>query len=208
MSQERPWKGGFVVFEGIDGSGTTTQCRMLAERVETTGRETWTTSEPTRGPVGRLLRDILAGRTAAAPETIAYLFAADRSDHLHGSNGIIDRLERGELVVCDRYKYSSLAYQSVENDCGLVSDLNRRFADPDIVFFVDLPASVAEQRIADRPLREIYERTEFQEQVRSRYLEVLTNVGRNVRVEILDGTEPQAAIAEKIWLLLGETSIL
>ncbi len=207
MSLKRGREGRFVVFEGIDGSGTTTQCRMLSQRLRNAGRAFWTTSEPTGGPIGRVLRDILSGRLAAAPETVAYLFAADRSDHLLGAGGVIERLEAGELVVCDRYKHSSLAYQSVENDPLLVADLNRRFVDPDIVFFIDLPASVGDQRISGRPSREIYEKIAFQEQVRTRYLELLRDEAR-IHVEILDGTTPQAAIAEKVWLALHEASIL
>ncbi len=207
MSPKHPQKGRFVVFEGIDGSGTTTQCRMLSQRLRNAGRTVWTTSEPTGGPIGRVLRDILSGRLSAAPETVAYLFAADRSDHLLGTRGIIERLDAGELVVCDRYKHSSLAYQSVENDPRLVADLNRRFVDPDILFFVDVPASVGEQRISSRARREIYERIAFQEQVRSRYLELLADESR-FRVEILDGSGTQAAIAEKIWLVLHEASII
>ncbi len=208
MKRRHPHRERFIVFEGIDGAGTTTQCRRLVERLRATGRSVWHTSEPTTRPIGGIIRRVLAGEIVVSPETIAHLFAADRSDHLTSPGGIIDHLERREYVVCDRYKYSSFAYQSVDADAALIEELNRRFDDPGIVFFVDLPVSVGEARIASRANREIYERIEFQVQVRSRYLEVLERAGAAVRVVVLDGTGTEEAIAEKVWATLEEASIL
>ena len=199
---------GFIVFEGIDGAGTTTQSRLLHERLLSAGCASVLTSEPTTRAVGLVIRRVLAGEIPAAPETVAYLFAADRSDHLSAPDGMLAHLAAGELVVCDRYKYSSLAYQTVEADPDLVADLNSRFPDPRIVFFLDLATDAAEARLSGRPSREIYERLEFQEQVRSRYLSVFEQVPAEVGVVRLDASLPQDVIAEKVWESLVSTSIV
>jgi dTMP kinase len=208
VKQQKPRLGRFLVFEGIDGAGTTTQCLRLAARLRAAGRSVWHTSEPTTGPIGRIIRSVLGGEIVVSAETIAHLFAADRSDHLSSPGGIIDHLDHGEYVICDRYKYSSLAYQGVDTDIELVEELNRRFVDPEVVFFIDLPVAVGDARVASRGSREIYERAEFQEQVRSRYLDVLRSAGEAVRIVIIDGTGTEEMIGEKIWETLEETSIL
>jgi len=198
----------FIVFEGIDGAGTTTQARALARRLQAAGPAVWSTSEPTERPVGRLVRRVLAGEISVSPETVAHLFAADRSDHLSSQRGICARLEAGEIVVCDRYKYSSLAYQGIDVDPGLVGLLNARFPDPGLVFFLDLPADVGDRRLAHRARREIYENVAFQEKVRERYRTVLAEAGGSSRVVTLDGSLPPSAIAEKIWETIVDSSIL
>ncbi|MFW5688860.1 MAG: dTMP kinase [Spirochaetota bacterium] len=208
MNGQKMVRRGFVVFEGIDGSGTTTQSRLLHERLLAAGRSAWLTSEPTTRPLGLVARDVLAGRLEVSAETVAHIFAADRSDHLSSPEGIVERLERGELVVCDRYAYSSLAYQTIDADPELVAELNARFDDPEIVFFLDLPPEAMESRLAGRPTRDIYEKLEFQELVRTRYLRVLEAIEPPVRVQIIDASLPQTEIAEKIWESLAKTSIL
>ena len=208
MNGQRAPQGYFVVFEGIDGSGTTTQSRLIESRLRSEGHRAWLTSEPTSSPIGLLIREVLSGRMSVSPETVAHLFAADRCDHLSADDGIRAHLSRGEIVVCDRYKYSSLAYQSIEANPIRVSQLNAAFDDPQIVFFLDLPVSAMEERLARRDVREIYERLEFQEKVRDRYLSVLQEATVTTRVEIIDATQPQTEIAEKIWETLTDASIL
>ncbi|MFW5813966.1 MAG: dTMP kinase [Spirochaetota bacterium] len=199
---------GFVVIEGIDGSGTTTQMRLLSERLRATGRSAWLTSEPTERPMGLVARRILSGELEVSPETVAHVFAADRCDHLTSPGGIREHLERGELVVCDRYKYSSLAYQGIDADETLVARLNDAFDDPELVLFLDVPVDVGEQRLASRPSREIYERLEYQERVRARYLRILGRAREATTVEVIDATAGEAEIAGKIWRALEEASIL
>ena len=208
MSHAGQKRDRFIVFEGIDGAGTTTQTRRLTERLRAHAYDVWQTSEPTSRPIGRLIRDVLSGSVVVSPDTIAHLFAADRSDHLYSPGGIVERLAGGQIVVCDRYKYSSLAYQALDTDAELVRSLNERFDDPGLLFYLDLPVSVSETRIAGRAHREIYERIEFQERVRTRYLEVLAAAAPSVRVYRLDGTQPEDLIAEKIWVAVMEASIL
>ncbi|MFW5738508.1 MAG: dTMP kinase, partial [Spirochaetota bacterium] len=103
---------------------------------------------------------------------------------------------------------SSRAYRGVEADPRLVHELNARFPEPAVVFFLDLPVSEVDARLAGRELREIYERTEFQARVRERYVEVLSAVPDTTRVVTLDATAPEDEIAEKIWETLEKASIL
>lgn len=199
---------GFVVFEGIDGSGTTTQMRLLAARLRAAGRPAWLTSEPTERPMGLVARRILSGELEVSPETVAHVFAADRCDHLSSPGGIRDHLERGEIVICDRYKYSSLAYQTIDADEALVAALNARFDDPQLVVFLDVPVDVGDRRLASRPAREIYERLEYQERVRARYFEILRRASETSAVAVIDATAPEEEIAGKIWRTLEGASIL
>ncbi|TFH05349.1 MAG: dTMP kinase [Spirochaetales bacterium] len=196
-----------IVLEGIDGAGTTTQARLLTQRLKQNSRTVWATSEPTGSPIGRLIREILRSDLEADPETIAHLFAADRSHHLRGSDGIIAHLSAGDIVVCDRYKYSSLAYQSVDMPMEVITALNARFPDPGLLFFVDLPVETGAQRLSRRSSLEIFEYDEFQHKVRSNYLRVLDKASTTTRLHVLDGTQTVEAIAEKIWNYVKDSSI-
>lgn len=147
----------FIVLEGIDGSGTTTQTERLAAHLRRRGRRALATREPSAGPVGLLLREILLGRHRApggAPfdgGAMALLFAADRRDHLHRE--IEPALAAGTDVVSDRYHLSSLAYQMEEAEQGWVATLARGIRAPDLTVLVDLPVEVAAERrrAAGRP---------------------------------------------------------
>ena len=127
----------FYVLEGLDGSGTTTQLEILDERLGALGVSHLCTSEPTDGEVGRLLRAALQGRIRLHPYTIAHLFAADRNEHLRASGvGILDRLKAGDLVISDRYLFSSLAYQGAQCGVDFVWSLNSRFPLPSAVIYL------------------------------------------------------------------------
>jgi dTMP kinase len=148
----------FVVLEGIDGAGTTTQTERLVGHLRRRGRPAAATREPSDGPVGRLLRQLLLGqhplpdgRPVSGP-TMALLFAADRQDHLQRE--IEPLLAAGSDVVSDRYLLSSLAYQAEEADRGWVATLARGVRRPDLTVLVDVPVEVAaaRRRQAGRPI--------------------------------------------------------
>lgn len=208
MTADGPHLERFVVLEGIDGSGTTTQMRLLSNRLAATGRRAWLTSEPTERPIGIVARRILSGEIETSPETVARVFAADRSDHLDAAGGIRDRLGRGEIVVCDRYKYSSLAYQGIVADEALVEILNEGFPEPELLIFLDIPVETGETRLASRARRDIYEKLEFQRAVRERYLRILERARSASRVVVVDASMPQGEISQKIWEALVDSSIL
>ena len=197
-----------IVFEGIDGAGTTTQARKLVERIRATGLTAWSTCEPTESPIGLLLRRVLAGDIEVTPETTAYLFASDRWEHVYGHGGIIDHHDAGDVVICDRYYYSSLVYQSIQGDGALVSALNHRFPDPGLVIFVDLATDLGEQRLAGRRHREIYEHREFQTQVRRNYLREMEIAREFTAVSSVSGSDPEAEVHRKIWEAVVSASIL
>src|SRR5215510_4380033 len=117
--------GRLIVLEGIDGAGTTTQAGKLVEALRREGRDAHLTREPSDGPIGRLLREILSGKHAPVDATtMALLFAADRADHLQRE--VEPALKRGAVVVSDRWYHSSLAYQGSEEDREWILTVNGR----------------------------------------------------------------------------------
>ena len=144
-------RGLLIALEGIDGSGTTTQLARVADRLTSRGRRVRTTREPSDGPVGRLLREILLGGhrgPGGAPVdglAMALLFAADRRDHLQRE--ILPALDAGTDVVTDRYLLSSLAYQAEEAAREWVEGLARDVPVPDLTVLLDVPVGVAAARL-------------------------------------------------------------
>lgn len=189
-----------MVLEGLDGAGTTTQMRLLCDRLAREGRAHAGTFEPTDGPVGKLIRSILARRVKVLPLTVAMLFAADRHQHLAGPDGIIERANRGELVVSDRYLFSSLAYQSLECGFERVLGLNDGFPLPELLVFLDTPVAVSQARIDRRTRRELYDGAGFQARVREGYLRAIEHFeASGMRVVVLDGDRQAEEIHEAIW---------
>jgi dTMP kinase len=204
----------FVVFEGGDGSGTSTQLAMLRRRFsgpapgESALPVLCATAEPTGGPVGALIREALGGKLTLQPETLARLFSADRQEHLFGPGGIVDRCGRGELVVCDRYVPSSLVYQGVTCGEDLPLLLNRDFPRPELLLYFDLDPDIAAKRRENRGRREIFEYRDFQVQVRRRYRELLPRYARtDIRSATIDASQDPQKVAEEVWSALREMPI-
>jgi dTMP kinase len=151
--------------------------------------------------VGRLIRTILARSTPARPHTVALLFSADRTEHLwEPGTGIVDRIGKGELVVCDRYLFSSLAYQSIECGFRRVLELNEDFPLPELLVFLDTPVAVSQARLDRRTHRELYDGAGFQARVREGYFQAFEHFGGSgMRVLVLDGDRPVEEIHEAIW---------
>jgi dTMP kinase len=165
--------GRFVVLEGIDGSGTTTQVARLAERLRAARVPVRATREPSDGPIGTLVRQVLTGRLVVpggrAPgwATMALLFAADRMDHVESE--IDPFVSDGGVVVSDRYDASSLAYQSVSSGADArvalewIRTLNRHVRRPDLTIVLDVLPDVAAERRAQRgEAAQLYEQSEVQ----------------------------------------------
>ena len=195
----------FVVLEGLDGAGTSTQLTLLSKRLKHAGKPHCATWEPTDGPVGKLLRAILAKEVKALPSTIAMLYAADRNEHVNAAEtGILARTSRGELVICDRYVFSSLAYQSI--DCGLdyVFGLNKDFPLPRCLIFIDTPVEVSQKRLSGRGRQELFDGQAFQARVRNNYLAAMERYqSSGMAISIVNGDRPQEAIHEEIWKILS-----
>jgi len=198
-------RGRFLVLEGLDGAGTTTQSRLLAERLRRDGRTVHLTAEPSGGPAGALIRQVLTRRIAGPagagfdPGALALLFAADRLDH-HAAE-IAPRLAEGQVVVSDRYTLSSLAYQSLTTgDPAWVEELNRKAPAPDLTLFLRVRPAVAwRRRFAESGSRELYEVPAFQRRVARSYQRGLALLRRRgQRLLVLDGELPVAEVAAAV----------
>ncbi len=192
----------FVVFEGIDGAGTSTQMRLLAER--DSGKKIAFTAEPTERPTGKFLRQILAGKEKVSAQTAAYLFAADRAEHLWGKGGIVDQTKNGLTVVSDRYLFSNLAYQGVTCGEDLPKTLNSPFPLPQLLFFFDISAQKSLERVEKRgEAKEIYENEKFLNDTASRYRAIIDQYKKlensGMRIVELDATLPKEKISDLIW---------
>ncbi len=191
----------FIVLEGIDGSGTTTQAKRLSVELERRGTPTIVTCEPTSGPIGRLIRQALRrelpSESGEAPRalswsTMALLFAADRLDHLDAV--VLPALSAGRTVVCDRYALSSLAYQSVTSPEGegavpWIRELNARTLRPDLTIVLDVSDQTAAARREKRGgPPEIFEVREIQRRLAEVYARAETLVPEERVVHVADGS--------------------
>jgi dTMP kinase len=191
----------FIVLEGLDGAGTTTQTQLLAEALRSQGRTVITTREPSDGPLGTLLRQALNGRlrlpdgSPVRPETIALWFATDRTDHL--ASTVEPAVAAGTIVISDRYVLSSIAYQSVECDAVWVNAINRMARPADLTIFVDVPVDECVRRISERGRpRDSFENHTFLEKVYAGYHAGLNLSDQNVRM--VDGFRPVDVVASDI----------
>ncbi|MBR1582530.1 MAG: dTMP kinase [Spirochaetales bacterium] len=181
---------GFWVLEGLDGAGTTTQLKNLEAYMQDKGLPVFRTAEPTIYETGRFIRRVLSGEIKVPQSTIAYLFAADRDNHINNPEyGIISHLQNGEIVISDRYFFSSFAYQSIGFDPDAVMMLNSRFPYPELVLYVDTPVEDCISRIDSRGSdKEIYEKQDYQTKVRENYEKFFSNLPEGCRLIRVDGT--------------------
>lgn len=198
----------FIVFEGLDGAGTTTQARNLARYYEFNSRAYFATAEPTSNPIGKLVREVLQKKVTTTPEALAYLYAADRSDHLYNPTyGIARILQEGRIVISDRYFYSSLAYQGVECDIDLVRTINA-FPHPEALIFIDTPVEDCLERIERRgEEKELFDRENFLRAVRNNYLEELKRLPDEVNVLVVDGRKSIEETESEIRRFLSSISL-
>ncbi|NLH90577.1 MAG: dTMP kinase [Treponema sp.] len=192
-------KNRFIVIEGIDGAGTTTQVRLLGETLIARGFSCMVTAEPTMNHIGQLIRTILSGEDMVVPTTVAHLFAADRNEHLYGKNGIMESLKSGSLVISDRYVLSSLAYQGTTCGHRLPWLLNSAFPAPGLTLLFEVDPEICIARIRSRLKKEIYETLEFQRRVQTMYERMayrLSNKGW--RIERIDGSKDIESVQRQI----------
>jgi dTMP kinase len=193
-----------VVLEGLDGAGTTTQSDLLAAWLRGRGHKVHLTAEPSRGPVGALIRQILTGRVTGPaggvdPAALALLFAADRLDHL--ACEVEPRLASGWDVVSDRYLLSSLAYQGAATGRGRwVEAVNARAPAPDLTVFLEVrPVVALRRRFAVSSERELFEVLDFQRRVALGYRRSIARLRRlGQRVAVVSGEAPVAEVADAV----------
>ena len=197
-------QGIFIAFEGIDGSGKSTQIQMLTNRIQQEGIRCYQTCEPSSGPIGSLTRQILTGRIKTDNRVIAAMFAADRLDHLLNEvDGIVAKVQDGVCVITDRYYFSSYAYHSVDVPMDWVIKTNEESAKvlrPDVTVFIDIDADTAMERITkNRFHTELFEKKSRLEKVRDNYFKAFELLKEEEKIVIVDGTKTPEEIAEKIW---------
>lgn len=194
----------FIAFEGIDGSGKSTQVMLLTDNLKKAGHKVYYTFEPTDSPIGAIIRNIFKHRIEADHRTIAGLFVADRLDHLlNKTNGILKKLEEGYTVISDRYYFSSYAYHGTHMSLDWVIQANSLSADllrPDINIYIDITPEISMKRLNNgRSSMELYETIENLRNVRGKYLEAIEQLKFKENIFITDGNRSPEIIAADIW---------
>lgn len=197
----------FIAFEGIDGSGKSTQVKLLSDHLRRKGHKTYCTFEPTNSPIGSVINNIFNHRIEADHRVIAGLFVADRLDHLlNKTNGMLKKLEDGFTVITDRYYLSSYAYQGAHMPIDWVieaNSLSAKLLRPHLNIFIDITPEESMHRInRERSSVELYETLENLKKVRDKYFEAIEKVGSEEKIFIVDGrlavNEIAALIREKV----------
>jgi dTMP kinase len=185
-----------IVFEGIDGAGTTTQTALLHDALIGRGIKAARTFEPTDGPAGALIKQLLRRRLTfnsahgekLLEKTLALLFAADRLDHM--AQTVLPLTAAGTHVISDRNKLSSLAYQSLDAPLDWVKELNRFAPEPDLLIFLDVPPDAALKRLQiGRHVREIFEEKEKLEKIDANYRRLIKSIPKK-NLLVINGTKP------------------
>lgn len=195
--------GRLIVFEGIDGAGKTTHIALLADWLREQGRRVVTTAEPTDRETGRMLRRALSGEVPSTPCELAALFVLDRIRHnTEAKTGIEALLADGNDVICDRYYYSTLAYQGSETDPDWVERMNLdcpQIRRPDVCVFLDLTPQESLARIEARgEAKEIYETEEKLAAVREKFYRVFERLGHRDRIVTVSAAGSIAQTQEAI----------
>jgi dTMP kinase len=188
-------KGIFIVIEGLDGSGKTTQAILLAKKLSQS-YNVMLTAEPSQGKIGTFIRESCLYEDKRLPtEAEALLFAADRIDHIEKE--IKPAVEEGKLVICDRYVYSSIAYQgSAGLSLDWIKTINARALQPDFSVFIDVTPEHVLERLQRK--KSVMETLETQQKVRDVYLKFVEK-GELVKV---DGDRPKEAVAEELYAVV------
>lgn len=202
-------KGKFIVFEGLDGSGTSTQSQLLQNALLEKGEKVHLTCEPSPGPIGNMIRQAMQGRILFSKQDekfdqqMAYLFAADRYDHLNNPvDGVLKLVEEGFYVISTRYFFSSLAYHVTDSSSSqLVERLNCDFPNPDLLIYLDNPVESSIKRLNARTVLDKYEEEDKLRLVSENYQKIVsdykgeklilsaTDTKENIHSEILKKVE-------------------
>lgn len=198
-------KGIFIVFEGIDGAGKTTQVDLLAQNLASLGREVSLSAEPTTLATGKAIRRALSGEEKKSECEMAAMFVLDRIAHnINSETGIRALTERGIDVISDRYYYSSLAYQGTATDYEWVKVMNINSPEirrPDLCIYLDLLPEQSLERISrGRESLEIYENLEKLTTVRAKFLSVVEDLRRDGEsIYVVNAARAAEDIAKEIF---------
>ena len=184
-------RGAFIVIEGLDGSGKTTQARLLADKLRQSHLAVYT-AEPSRGNIGSFIRDCcLYGEKRLATTVEALLFAADRVEHVEKE--VKPALAEGKLVISDRYVYSSLAYQGASGlNLDWIKAINNYALKPDFAVFIDVTPERVLQRLNRR--KSVMENLETQRKVREFYLKYVAEGD----LTLINGDKPLGEVRKEL----------
>lgn len=194
----------FIVFEGLDGSGKSTQIAMLKEKLTLMGRDVYVTAEPTNSATGGLIRDTLSNNYKRESSELASLFLTDRISHnVNPVWGIQKFLKEGKDVICDRYYYSSFAYQGLDTDLQWLIDMNLncpQIIKPDLCIFLDVDSKKCKKRVdSERAHLEIFENNEeVMRKTRIQFFEVFKKLNSSENICIIDANRPIDVVANEI----------
>jgi len=193
-------KGLFIVFEGLDGAGTSSQTQILYERLLAEGKEVVKTKEPTDGTIGQFIKAILKKEYKSSPLALQLLFCADRAEHLETE--ILPALNKNKIVISDRYFQSTLAYGGLNLPLTLLKNLNRCFRKPDLSIFIDVSATTCLQRIkTSRTKLEIFEEKKKLSLIAENYKKILNDPYFGMKT--IDGEKSLTAVADAIYILIA-----
>ncbi len=200
-------RGRFIVLEGIDGAGKTTQAELLEEHLIAMGRRVYRTAEPTPLPTGVELRRALKGEIKKSECEMATMFVLDRIAHnIHPTEGIEKILSEGTDIICDRYYYSTLAYQGQSTSYEWVKAMNLSCPEirrPDICIYLDLTPEQSLRRISrGRETVEIYENEQTLERVRNAFFGVFEDIGDRENIAVVDAYRDTRVIADELAALV------
>ncbi|MEE1279433.1 MAG: dTMP kinase [Oscillospiraceae bacterium] len=192
----------FIAVEGLDGSGKSTQAKLLSEFLLKRNIPNVLNFEPTDSTIGKQIRTILSGKEKVHSRTMALLFAADRIEHITGENGILKNLENGISVISDRYYFSSYAYQMVSMPLEWVMEINRvarTLARPDAHIFIDVTAETCLERIAqNRESADIFENKKYLTQTRENFLRIIEKTAKEENVIVIDGNADLETVSSRV----------
>lgn len=204
-------RGKFIVIEGLDGCGKSTQLKLIKDGLEKCGEKVYLTAEPTNFETGAYIRRILSESLEKDMYLQAALFLADRIEHItHPEFGIEKYLNDGYTVVCDRYYYSSFAYQGTESDIDWVMDINlkcERVLKPDLCVFLDVNPDTCKSRIDEvRGKPELYEKdVDNMRCIRRNFLKVFERLGDSHNCFTVDANRGIDAVYSAIFDKIKET---
>ncbi len=191
----------FIVFEGIDGSGKSTQAKLLAKKLESQGKKVHLTRQPTNRFVGQSIRKVLQKEITLPHEALAALFLADRYDHILGENGMLQYLDQGYIVLCDRYYWSSFAYHSLDLPLEFLIAIHTevmQVLQPGITIYLDVDPHASIDRISKRSnTTELFEKTELLSRIRTNYIKAFESLPEQKVIQI-DGAQSIEEIHNRI----------
>ncbi|OFX58611.1 MAG: dTMP kinase [Bacteroidetes bacterium GWB2_41_8] len=197
----------FIVFEGIDGSGKSTQINLLKQKFENRGLGVLIESEPTNNPVGEMIQDVMTGKITLANESIAALFLADRLEHITNPiNGLNEKLANGNNIIASRYYFSSYAFQSDAVPLKWLVESNelcKSLLKADLTFYLNIDPEQSYERVKKRGKQlELFETREKLIKTHNQYLKAFDLYGHDENIFIINAGNSIQKIHSDIWSIV------